>query len=881
MDLRADRDLGIEDAQAALMAVPTGYLSKPWQPHGFSDNDEVRLTLRGVAGCEGGTEDLGLLFRFVTWAVKIEGEDGGRGEEPLLAKSEDFADYLGLPLDSSPLGHAEPMGVSPVGDTSQHPEPTQEVLAARATLSRVRVLADLLPHFWQGVGWNPDEPWLWRYTIDRRRLRPYRHVVGPEALLECGEAHEIVQPTAAANVQIWTERVSLPEGGVNAPGAGTDLDVLLTVLREEITYVSADLVRANRFDDAIFAAFRLVEHELQQRTGNPSIGNDLVKLAFLERKDPIRVTEREKDKDRLVELFGGAIGLFKGDRSHKDRPLLPCRSRHECLRLLAHASTLLDLLDRDIDRAPAVRGYEHRQGNTLTLWVDRAGSQVDVWLDETVRLNKLSFQPGTLVVDVTGVSPGEHRIHLVEGYRQGSAHTVWLTSDPGLSSWYRVVEVNLPLYRDTLGRQQFDVAGVRLACLEGGVSNEKVVPTREAFQVGHYVSWQWSSTAKIAAAWVRDRMGIPLRKVWDASMLFEGQPVAPAHPQRLMHISMEPDTLRLRKGEKAPLRVLAHYTDGTATWTEPLDNPSVETGDERTLTFRGGAVFAKAPGTTTLRCLYAGCSAEASVEVAAHPRGTVTELLTGLGPVAGIACTAKGLVVSTRGADLWRVGTDGVYRLIAAVPRLLTENLGTDSVASREDGELAVRLIGRREILVLHHGEKDADDYSSSHVIDPKCSGTPMAFAWDGADLVVAMDSGAIHRITMESEATQLASVDGVPVAVVRSNDALLVLCAPGPLTVGENRRFSLWRIPHDDAASSDLLAGRNLAGLNGMVCTGDEIYVSDFDGGRILRMPSNGMGDFVTIADGLVTPGQMVVDSHGMLYVAEFSAGAVRRILS
>ncbi|MFF9177767.1 TIGR02391 family protein [Streptomyces sp. NPDC014793] len=880
VDLRADRDLGIEDAQAALMAVPAGYLSKPWQPHGFSDNDEVRLTLRGVAVCEGGTEDLALLFQFVTWAVKVEGEDDGGGEEPLLAKSEDFAGYLRLPLDNPPLGHAEPKGVS-VGDTSQDPEPTQEVLAARATLSRVRVLAELLPHFWQGVGWQPDEPWSWRYTVDRRRLRPYRHVVGPEALLECGESRESVQPTSAATVRIWTEHVSPPGGGVNAQTIGTDLDVLLTVLREEITYVSAELVRANRFDDAIFAAFRFVEHELQQRTGNPSIGNDLVKLAFLERKDPIRVTEREKDKDRLVELFGGAIGLFKGDRSHKDRPLLPCRSRHECLRLLAHASTLLDLLDRDIDRAPAVRGYEHRQGSTLTLWVDRAGSQVDVWLDETVRLNKLSFQPGTLVVDVTGVSPGEHRIHLVEGNRQGSAHTVWLTSDPGLSSWYRVVEVNLPLYGDALGRQQFDIAGVRLACLEGGVSSEKVVPTRETYQVGHYVSWQWSTTARAAAAWVRDRMGVPLRKVWDASMLFEGQPVAPAHPQRLMHISMEPDILRLRKGEKAPLRVLAHYTDGTATWTEPLDNPSIETGDERTLTFRGGAVFAKSPGTTTLRCLYDGCSAEASVEVAAHPRGTVTELLSGLGPVAGIACTAKGLVVSTRGADLWRVGTDGVYRLIAAVPRLLTENLGTDIVAGREDGELAVRLIGRREILVLHHDEKDADDYSSSHVIDPKCSGTPMAFDWDGVDLVVAMDSGAIHRITMDSEATHLAAVDGVPVAVARSKDALLVLCAPGPSTVGENRRFSLWRIPHDGAASSDLLVGQNLSGLNGMVCTGDEIYVSDFDGGRILRIAADGMGNFVTIANGLATPGQIAADSHGALYVAEFSAGAVRRILS
>jgi uncharacterized protein (TIGR02391 family) len=136
----------------------------------------------------------------------------------------------------------------------------------------------------------------------------------------------------------------------------------LTILREEIAGAAADHLLADRFDDAIFAAFRLIEHEVQQRSGSISIGEPLIKAAFREMSAPIRVSEREQDKDRLVQLFAGSIGLFKGDRSHKDRPLLACRSRRECLRLLAHASSLLDLLDRDIDRAPTVRGYEHHQG---------------------------------------------------------------------------------------------------------------------------------------------------------------------------------------------------------------------------------------------------------------------------------------------------------------------------------------------------------------------------------------------------------------------------------------------------------------------------------------------------------------------------------------
>ncbi|MFE2491710.1 TIGR02391 family protein [Streptomyces mirabilis] len=100
--------------------------------------------------------------------------------------------------------------------------------------------------------------------------------------------------------------------------------VHLTLLHPEVVEACTDLLGADRFDDAIFAAFRRLEHEVQQRTGSPAIGTGLVTTAFRDKKDPIRISDRERDEGRLVELFAGAIRLFKGDRSHKDRPLLPC-----------------------------------------------------------------------------------------------------------------------------------------------------------------------------------------------------------------------------------------------------------------------------------------------------------------------------------------------------------------------------------------------------------------------------------------------------------------------------------------------------------------------------------------------------------------------------
>nr|BFD94097.1 hypothetical protein KitaXyl93_54570 [Kitasatospora sp. Xyl93] len=864
VDLKADRELGIEDAQAALVAISSRYIAGPWHAHGYSDNDEVRLTLRGVAACKGGTDDLTRLSEFVKWTVELEQKSSANPEKELVAASLDFAAHLALPL-SSPGGESVP--------------PDSQVAQARELMGRLFVLADLLPQLWRGSGRQPTSPWQWQFSVNRRGTRPYRKIRGVDDLLDFAgndstdgsRLPELLAPRAAS-------LAGADEPVLPAAGDG-ELAVHLTLLRPEVVEVCADLLKADRFDDAIFAAFRRLEHEVQQRTGSLAIGNELVMAAFKEKKDPIRISDRERDADRLFELFAGAIGLFKGDRSHKDRPLLPCRSRRECLRILAHASSLLDLLDRDVDRAPAVRGYRHDQGTTLTLWVERAGSQVEVWLDEKYKLDKISYQTGTLTVDVAGVPAGEHRIHLVDGTRQGSAHVVWITLAPGQSNWYRVVEVNIPLFADATGKHQLDLAGVRLATLEAGVPGERIVATRETYQVGHYVAWHWAaSDHAVGAAWVRNRPGDPLRKVWDDNGVFDGQPVAPAHPERLMKISIEPSHLLLRGKSRTPLRVMGHFTDGTATWTAPVDDPQVESSNEKVAIFKGGAVFAKEPGNSVLRCLHGGCTAEASLEIAAHPSGTVTTFLSGLPPVAGVAWTPKGLVVSTRGQELWRAGPDGVYRMVAAVPSRLLHNLGTDSMAARSDGELAVRLVDRPGILVLHH----SSDYGSSKLIrlSGGPAGTPMAFAWDEDDLIVAMYTGALQRVRMDGTSTPLGSVPGQPIALSHADGLLHVLCSPDAADPPHQRRNRLWNVSlkAPDSDPVDLLEGQTLVGLSGVAWSHEGILLSDFETGRLLRLENRRIRK---VAAGLKNPSQLAVSESGDIYIAEFGAGAVRRVLA
>ena len=602
VDLYFDRRLDIRDAQAALAAVPSGYLQRAWHSFGFYDNDEVRLTLRGVQACEGGPDDLELLTRFVQWLCEIEQAQDLADESNPVAESIDFAAVIGLQVEadryeSAPaeelvgaetyLGNAERTAESPApgdGGAQVEEQPvSEEVQQNRATLARLRVLAELLPRFWSGFGWR--EPWRWHVTIDRKGLRPYREISSVSQLLHHADREReasirgqvgAVGPRAVAVHGVGAHAgtplvINLePDEEVGEPSPGPDeIDVLLTVLRPEITEVASAQLRGGLFDDAIFAAYRRVEAAVQERSSlTGTIGDQLVQQAFKDASTPIKVSARTQDADRLIQLFGGAIGLYKGDRSHKDKPALPCRSLRECLRQLANASSLLDLLDRDIATAPAVRGYDQRD-DTLELWVERASAQAQVWLDDRL-CDVVRHVPGSLILDVAGVPAGEHELFVADGTRTGPVTQVWLTRSPGGVGWQRVSEVNIPLFDGPAGLQRLQATGLRLTVRENGVISERIVPTTGSYRVGNYVSPRSdvgtsgndpsSGSAGIGPAWINDGSSDTRRRVWEFSALFGGQPYAPEHEPRLMKITLEPPALILRPGEKAPIRPLGHYT---------------------------------------------------------------------------------------------------------------------------------------------------------------------------------------------------------------------------------------------------------------------------------------------------------------------------------
>ncbi|MEU9412330.1 TIGR02391 family protein [Streptomyces sp. NPDC048281] len=503
VDLYLDKSLGISDTQAALLSISDRLLMHPWHRAGFYDSDEVRLTLRGVDACQGGRQDLDALAAFLSWVCARESEASVE-QTDLAVTARDYAQTLDLDLGPLP----DPTDPQPAA-----PEPVSiQTAAAREKMTRIRFLGMLVPSFWQSAGYSPAGSWDWTFFIDRRQLRPYRRVGSGADLLWLEEAQRgTASPPAQTSVPATAGTAGEEAAAADTAAAREETTVvarpgaheaMLSVLRDDVIELCTEAVSQERYDDAIFDAFRHVEEQVQRRTGLiHTIGSDLLSQAFLEEPYRIRVSERKQDQRRLHEMFSAAIGLHRGDRAHKNKPNLVCRTLPECVRILAHACVLLDLLDRDVAVAPAVLGYAQRD-DTLTLRVARASPATRVLIDERP-CRVLRRTPETITVSTAGIPTDEHDIVLIDGSLQSPRKPIWLVRGAGQENWYRVEQVDKPLYSDPDCTLPLEATGIQLATSEAGVRGQRILATRNAYTPGDYVSWSWDSTTTMPTAWCR------------------------------------------------------------------------------------------------------------------------------------------------------------------------------------------------------------------------------------------------------------------------------------------------------------------------------------------------------------------------------------------
>ncbi len=207
VDTRFGRLLGIDEPQAALADIPATYLPRAWRPHGFYDTDEVRLSLQGIAECDGGAEDLDLLVKFIEWGASIERQQSPSDESDLLLGSLSFATQAGLFVGAPSEDDA--LGVTPghpVSTAAADDDKSPVLEEARGRISRLRLLVDLLPQFAGASGWR--EPWQWQVVVDPRRFRVYGKIHNVEQLLRhCTDVQRDNTAVAAVSRELMLTEV--------------------------------------------------------------------------------------------------------------------------------------------------------------------------------------------------------------------------------------------------------------------------------------------------------------------------------------------------------------------------------------------------------------------------------------------------------------------------------------------------------------------------------------------------------------------------------------------------------------------------------------------------------------------------------------------------
>lgn len=640
-------------------------------------------------------------------------------------------------------------------------------------------------------------------------------------------------------------------------------------LRPEIEVVVREALRDRRWDDAIFDALRTVEAKLQLQCASALIGSGLVSLAFDPPNARVRISPNPADAQRLSELFRGALGFLKGDRSHKDAPAVPCPDEETCLRALSLASYLLDLLDLDENAAPFIQAV-HGEGT------------------EALELETLRTSPSTVVLVDGAEAPIVSRdgdvlrvrlpsalkplsIRLRDGHRS-SPPMQFAPQAPAQDDNFHLVErVDLTVYDAPAGGGRRAHAAVRLRSYEGGRSYLRVFPAARQFQVGEYVTWDWEMTEVSPESWVEGLSG-GREYAWTTSAFFAGRHLAKRSAPSLVEIQLRPREIRLRPGERAPVRVIAFYRDGPACWREDVTgraeleslNPDV------LLVTREPGLHAKNGGTTQLRARFEKHFSSAPATVAALPQGTVAEWLGGYRRMVGLLAHPDGMLVAHQSDHLLAVRPSMKVDRLAQMEVPSTAPSAIDVFAASPIGDLYIRSTWSRDLFEV---PRDGGFSRSARIATAEDRTAFMSLTWspplDG--LLIGDSAGRIWLWRKGGRAEVWATLPLSPIGLVSTDDALLLV--PGGGRVSGYGRL--------DWSARTLLVVDPPTRIFGsaLLPRTDDVLLASFNEGRVYSIRKT---DATTelFAEGFTNPSALAQGEDGSVFVANFGGDSISRVL-
>lgn len=648
----------------------------------------------------------------------------------------------------------------------------------------------------------------------------------------------------------------------------TSNDPWLTV-PEEIVKATKHLADTEDYDAAIFAAFRLVEAEVQTRIGSGRIGIKLVNEAF--GKVPKIVIGSPKDAEAVHQLFAGALGHIRNDRGHKKGPAVPCTSERVCLWYLNTAALLLYLLSKDHALRPVVDWVTVHRG-VLQPSIDIEGrhlASVRVCGNgETLPI--LSASPAHIVAALPADFLGPVSVMADRELVWEEVRDVRQTS----AGVYEVVDAEVPVYSNhDLTTLRGDCVGIIVRVHEGaGRSYLRISPVRPGrYKRGQYLgAGYWDSTSIVSQAWCESSSRVA-EQAWTSSMMWVPRIISEPTSLVLSGLDAYPSNVSASPGDYITITAKASETAGEARLSRDVTASCLwESDDPLIAEVSDGRLSALSYGKTIIRCKTQTFQALTHVTVENHVRGQHAIVFEGLPNVSGMAFDrSDDLFFTNQSETVYRLRRTGGVDVALRMAGDRFRSYGYDCIAV--DGSGALYLTGS-ECLLLR-SDLSTTGYATAEVVGStqKKVRKNIALTSDGAVVVGVMGpepgTGSVLQISAEREEWAFETRDSAHLLAVGYEDRIYVSSAKHHSIDVYNREGTLLQ-----SISHPINTGV------GAICVHEAgLFIGGFHSGTVLRIALNNDSAVAEIASGLGTIAGMAVDSFGRLHVGDFQKGRIQ----
>lgn len=653
-------------------------------------------------------------------------------------------------------------------------------------------------------------------------------------------------------------------------------DIQWELLPTSIAIASKSNVEAGSFDDAILAAFRYVEGEIQERIGSTQIGKNLLDEAFDGSAPKIEIATATT-RHFVKALFAGAFGLIRNDRAHKKKPVLPCASLGECAHYLGFAALLLDLLSKDRALFPSVSDVEYKLASKDNAEATFKGSR----LDSSVRIESAVGPLKILRVseDAIDAALPKHYVGTLEVFSQSecifsvSADTRELK--PGEANAYEVLYSDIPLYSDPECTElRTECVGLLLECYEVGRTYRRITPVRPAeYPKGSFLSLNAYEKNGLDRTWYRDpELGAKLVG-WDGSLINSPSIVSNRTDLRLTGLKLQPNPIRAAVGDIVTLSVRFAESGGVVRIEQELPSINISSSNPKVAFVNNGVLRAKALGTSTLSCAMHGIGVSAIAEIVQPIRGEPLSVFHGLRNLGQMRFDGDGsLLMTNQTRYVFRRRPDGTVERAIALQQPDTYPSGIDRLAVDHERGLVVNSVFGHK---CYYFKWNGAGYEPGRELGRGYKEAKKSIAVrDGHTFIGAMSgqpgSGYVIHVMPDGSETAFRTRDQAFVLDIGQDGNLYIPCrAP---------RAEIDVYAQDGTFVRSLRHG--MADSVTDICVDDNLgIVLGFWSGKVGRLSVEGDEPLEVMAAGFGAVTGIAINEKGQVHVADFISGCIQKI--